>query len=409
MNSNEKGFTIGLYTTNPVVDEYIKHEMQGTNILSLQDHDPWEGCQAILLYDIDLDRIQHLYDLAIKAVDTTVDVIWYVENENDKEKAQMEKELQSRGVHVHVDRVEDAAQILGMIALYEEVKRQETLGEVKVDSTTAEKKETSSLRDSLFFKRAGGESSDLIDDEYELDVESKKKIAGIFQRTKQSLQIKRSEAHASLPDELENVVAVAGFHGAGSSFIAWNLARILDGSRVLVEGRKTGTLAAWFSLGEQAVTRGQFLETHQGDRYSHDLDELELALQADKETGRRELKAMREVPKRLVVDCGHRWDLEVYKRAAVRIFIAAPDPQFIGIRPEVDAHVVVLNQYPEGSSIPVSEFEKRFNMKFQLVVPSQPRQVMNSIWGKRAWVLMENENRESWNELKRMVEREVRL
>ncbi|MDQ6422649.1 hypothetical protein RB620_24760 [Paenibacillus sp. LHD-117] len=408
--SNNGKLTIGLYTNDPVIDDYIKHELQGMNILSLQDNDPWEGCQAIMLFDVDYERIQQLYDIAIKAIDTTVDVIWYVENENVEEKQRIEDELRVRGAHVRVEPVEDAAHILGMIAVYEEARSQ--LDRVEKDTQRVaesdEGKAVSSTRGGFFFRGKSDEglSEDELIEDSELETEARTRAAGILSLAKDTLQLKRSQTQVSLPDVLENVVAVAGFSGAGSSFVSWNLARILEKNTVLVEGRKTGTLAAWFGQDEEHVTREQLLETHCGTSYT---EQLELALRAEKETGRRELKAMREVPKVLVVDCGQRWDMEVYKRAAVRIFVTVPDPQYIGQRPDIEAHAYVLNQYPEGASIPVSEFEKRFNMKFQLIIPAQPRQVMNSIWGNRAWVLMDQENRESWHVLKGLVESEVSL
>ncbi|MGN7308839.1 hypothetical protein ACTHQ2_23130, partial [Bacillus subtilis] len=196
----------------------------------------------------------------------------------------------------------------------------------------------------------------------------------------------------SLPDDLvlENVIAVAGFRGAGTSHIAWNISELLKKPTVLIEGRTTGALASWLgrNIGGELTSRSAFISTGQGNQHTEYLD---LAIIANAPMSDEDVLKLSEINKTVIVDCGD-FDHEVFKRAKIKVFVVAPDPQYLKMEaPEQMGVIWVLNKWPIGSALEVSSVEQSFNRKFDLVVSQQNRHVMLSTWTRRAAINMESE------------------
>jgi len=188
-----------------------------------------------------------------------------------------------------------------------------------------------------------------------------------------------------LPENLSlsSVIAVAGYDATSVAHIAWNIAELQQQPTVLLEGRKTGTLAAWLGRnGDQLlVTRDQFLETERGTQHTEYLD---LVLIADKKLSNEDLLQMSRINKTIVVDCGTDFESEVFKRAGKKVFVIEADPQHIDHpRPEQMGVTWVLNGWPPGIAMRVESVEQVYGRKFDLVVQQQARQVKLSIWTKK--------------------------
>lgn len=196
----------------------------------------------------------------------------------------------------------------------------------------------------------------------------------------------------NLPDNLvlENVIAVAGFSGAGVSHVAWNISELLKKPVVLIEGRTTGALASWLgrNIGGDLTSRSDFLNSGQGTQHTEYLD---LALVADAPMSTEDVLKLSDIKKTVIVDCGD-CKHEVFRRAKIKVFVSAPDPQYLSKEyPEQREAIWVLNKWPVGSALEVASVEQSFNRKFDLVVSQQMRHVMLSTWTRRAAINMESE------------------
>ncbi|MGP3788218.1 hypothetical protein [Paenibacillus sp. 1A_MP2] len=209
------------------------------------------------------------------------------------------------------------------------------------------------------------------------------------------------ESEVELDDlELDNVIAVSGHGSTGVSHVAWNIATVIQKPVVLIEGRKTGALAAWLGRNSGGLsTRNELFETGQGSQHTEYMD---LALISDEPLSNSDVVALSQLKKLSVVDCGTNWNSEVFKRAKIKVFVTAPDPQFLEQdKPESAGVKWVLNKWPIGSSIELSAIEQAFNRKFDLVVAQQMRHVMLASWTRRAAIELESDLDiiQSWRKL----------
>lgn len=372
MKSN--GYRIGLYTDDASINNYVQSQIESVEIVGKSDQDPFEDCAVIYLLDFTSERVEILHNIAVEALSSGVKVIWCVEAENE-----IEENLRSMGAVILSTDIEDAAQIVYMLNDFLENQTRETVD--------ARIKEAINLESDI--------DSDLgIDSDGDTFEGFKPLIRNVGSVLRK--RINPEEEILEIPDVVENVIAVAGHKGCGSSFIAWNIARVLERPVVLVEGRKTGTLARWLTSSEP-TDRDSFLQSNVATQHSEYMD---LALLADSEVKDLDLILFSKIPRIIIVDCGDRWDLEIFKRAAKRVFVTSPDPQFIkqGLPEGVKSTVHVLNKYPHGMAIPIEAFEKRVGQSFDIVVPARPRQVAMSLWTERAWITMEPEHSERWKQ-----------
>lgn len=199
---------------------------------------------------------------------------------------------------------------------------------------------------------------------------------------------------------LNNVIAVSGHTGAGVSHVAWNIAAVIQHPTVLIEGGKTGALAAWLGRNSGGLsTRDQLFETGKGTQHTEYLD---LALMSDMPLSIQDVIQLSNVDKIAVIDCGTDWDSEVFKRARVKVFVTAPDPQYVEHeKPESAGVKWVLNKWPIGSSIELAAVEQAFNRKFDLVVSQQMRHVMLASWTRKAAIELESDPEviKSWRKM----------
>ncbi|EGL15064.1 MULTISPECIES: hypothetical protein [unclassified Paenibacillus] len=173
------------------------------------------------------------------------------------------------------------------------------------------------------------------------------------------------------PKPFEHVIAVAGPHGCGSSFVSWNLAAAMDA--LLIEGNESSTLSKWIS---DACPRAEALD----NRSSKSSGVL-----ADCPLSGHELDLVANSQRTIVVDMGTRTDSDIWKKAKVKVQVLTPDPQFTGF---IDDATKILNRVPEGFSV---NPDKIFNQRVDLVIPEMGRDVLYALYSKEPWIIQQPE------------------
>jgi hypothetical protein len=189
----------------------------------------------------------------------------------------------------------------------------------------------------------------------------------------------------TLPAVFEHVIAVGSPPGCGSSFVAWNLATVLN--VVLIEGRRTGTLAKWLRVQEKE-TRQAFLTGELTTKW---------AVTAEHPMTDQELQLLARVKNTVVVDVGSEWaSSEVWKRARKQVLVVTPDPRYEDMEfPE--SVLRVMNRYPDAFP---TRPEKIFKARMDLVIPDMSRDVYLSLWAGIPWITRQPQDvKEQWRAL----------
>nr|NNM90135.1 hypothetical protein [Bacilli bacterium] len=168
-------------------------------------------------------------------------------------------------------------------------------------------------------------------------------------------------------------IAVAGLPGAGTSFVAWNLAVVMG--LTLLEGVKTGSLSTWTgdsTTVQQALDETLPLGTVVDDDYS--IDSI--------------------MARRVIVDCGADRLHSIFVRAKTRIWVTRLDP----VQPPIPARaLVVVNRVPQNLPFDVREVVKT---KIALTIPDGGLDVVLSMFTHRAWITSQDrEIQEKWKSL----------
>ncbi|GIM47671.1 hypothetical protein DNHGIG_32200 [Collibacillus ludicampi] len=184
----------------------------------------------------------------------------------------------------------------------------------------------------------------------------------------------------TLPSVFNHVIAVGGPRGAGSSFLAWNLAVALDA--VLMEGRVTDSLAKWLEV-EKEGTREAYLR---GEL------QTKAAVTASQPLSLHELQLLARVQERVVVDVGDALDSEVWLRAGKQVFVMTPDPKCKG--GDIPERAIrVMNRYPEAFPI---RPEKLVQARIDLIVSDLGREAFLSLCSQMPWVEKPPDVKEQW-------------
>lgn len=357
----EEELKIGLFTNQPELDPWMAQEGKdiGINLISCKDdHTELEGFSAILCYsDYEAERVEILYQRAREAISQGVKVIWIV-NGPDAIYVQISNELRNKKQIVYDVSISDAAEIWEQVLkFYDDWKTQ---NENEEEENTNDNKRIAIP--SLFDKKS-----------------------------------KRSdESYFIFPEEknvqsLSNVIAVAGNRGAGSSFIAWNVAALLEGT--LLEGQTTGTLAKWFEISEED-SRENFLRgmapIYKAGVYTAPTSSRSLIEE--------DMDLLRDLNKLFVIDVGSNLENPGWKSAETKIFVTTPDVQWRDHPfPNDDSIIKVMNQFPIDF---ITTPDEIFSRKIDIVVPESSREVLISMYGKRPWINQQSvEFRNSWKKL----------
>ncbi|MDT3418136.1 hypothetical protein QO009_004061 [Brevibacillus aydinogluensis] len=341
---------VGLFTAYPQLDEWMIQQAEdaGFTLVSREDeNNDFSGMSAILCFAAsDPERTEVLYQRAVEAISQGLDVIWVVSGDGPFIQ-QVTNELVSKQQFVYPNEVDDATEIWQQVLSYYDA---------WVLKQSSQEEETSSRGPKLSIPILSKKSSD----------KQQAPVRNSSSRTTRSLAL------------LDHVIAVAGHRGAGSSFVAWNVAALLGAS--LLEGNTTGTLAKWFEITDTG-TREDFLLHNRGKQVGG----VYAAATADRKLSEGDLYRLQEIPQQVVIDVGCDLQNPAWQYAGMKVFVATADPQWNDQPfPDDESIIRVMNRYP--ADFP-SSAESVFNCKINLVIPECGREVLMSLYGLRPWIL----------------------
>lgn len=344
---------LALFTGNKALDQWLIHEAEGIGLYFISkddtDNDLY-GIPAILCLELEeAERIESLHQLAVQAVSQGIRVIWGVSQHGNWQQ-QIAEELLSK-----------EQEVIHNITDYDAVKLWQYLQEYLEQFSS---------------ERSNDEKSKL----------ANKRVKGMLPKIIPVLSKERDELGISVPENLDKVIAVGGRRGTGCSYVAWNIAALLNA--VLMEGRETGTLAKWFNNTNED-TRRKFLLS--GDVVL--VGGVRMAVAAPKSMTDQDLYLLSQTDSIVVVDIGDDLENELWKKATLKVLITTADPQWKD-QHITDAAVRVLNRMPE--SFPALP-DDVFGIKMDLVIPEHSREALIALWSHRPWILTQaKEIQEQW-------------
>jgi len=356
-----KQLQVGLYTAYPQLDEWMMQQAEdaGFTVVSREDeNNDFSGMSAILCFAAsDPERTEVLYQRAAEAMSQGLDVIWVVSGDEPFIQ-QVTSELMSKQQFVYPNEVSDATEIWQPVLSYHDT----------------------------WILKQGSQEEETISRGPKLSIPRLSKKAGNRQ---QGPAANTADARPTSLHVLDHVIAVAGHRGAGSSFVAWNIAALLGAS--LLEGNRTGTLAKWFEITEDG-TREDFLLHNRGKHVGG----VYAAATADRKLSEGDIYRLQGIPQQVVIDVGHDLQNPAWQYAGTKVFVTTADPQWSDQPfPDEESIVRVMNRYP--ADFP-SSAESVFNCKINLVIPECGREVLMSLYGLRPWILTQPVDvRDQWN------------